>query len=106
MPAIVEYFHRHKGEFYFSTLNAHSHLGVDLVPKHIISEVILRIESFNLPLTKQQSRNLTNLVNHLYKMMDVDEEENRKQFRAWYDVMPSIKNLDFQSFIPWDLGRI
>lgn len=106
LPAIVEYFHRHKGEFYFSTLNAHSHLGVDLVPKHIISEVILRIESFNLPLTKQQSRNLTNLVNHLYKMMDVDEEENRKQFRAWYDVMPSIKNLDFQSFIPWDLGRI
>ena len=106
MPEILEYFWEQPGDFYFSTLNSHSHLGCDLVPEEVITDVINKLEEFDKPMTYKEVDNLNNIIGHLKNRRDFESEYNRKTFRSWLSVMPEIKGKDYHSYIPWDLNNV
>ena len=106
LPEILEYFWSQPGDFYFSTVNSHNHLGCELVPEGVITEVINKLTEFDKPITKKERTNLNNIISHLKNRRDFRSNYNSKAFKSWMSVMPDIKGMDYQSYIPWDLNNV
>ena len=106
LPEILEYFWEQPGDFYFSTLNSHNHLGCDLVPEEVITEVIDKLEKFDKQMTNKEQNNLINIISHLKNRRDYSSEYNLKSFQSWLSVMPEIKGIDYQAYIPWNLKDV
>ena len=102
----LDYFMSEHGNFYFSTLNGHKHLGVDLVPDGIIDCAISDLRRADYHYTERQASNLMNLIEHLHYMKKVNNPENRHLFRTFLPEQQRIKGLDFQKYIPWDLNNV
>ena len=106
LPDILDYFWSQPGDFYFSTVNSHNHLGCELVPQEVITDVINKLEKFDKPITDKERTNLNNIIAHLKNRRDFSSEYNSKVFKSWMSVMPNIKGMDYQSYIPWDLNNV
>lgn len=102
----LDYFMSEGGDFYFSALNGHKHLGVDLVPDGIIDCAISDLQRADFNYSERQARNLMNLVDHLNNMKRINNPNNRELFRAYLPQQELIKKMNFQDYIPWDLKNV
>ncbi len=102
----LDYFMSEGGDFYFSAINNHQHLGVDLVPDGIIDCAISDLKRADYNYTERQARNLMNLCDHLSNMKRFRSTRNKELFRAFRPEQERIKGMEFQKYIPWDLDNV
>ena len=76
------------------------------MPQEVITDVINKLEKFDKPITDKERTNLNNIIAHLKNRRDFSSEYNSKVFKSWMSVMPNIKGMDYQSYIPWDLNNV
>ena len=76
------------------------------MPEEVITEVIDKLEKFDKQMTNKEQNNLINIISHLKNRRDYSSEFNRKSFQSWLSVMPEIKGIDYQAYIPWNLKDV
>jgi len=57
-------------------------------------------------MTNKEQKNLINIISHLKNRREFNSDYNRKSFRSWLSVMPDIKGINYQAYIPWDLNNV
>ena len=102
----LDYFMSEDGDFYFSTLNGHNHIGVDLVPQDVIDDAVSDLRRADYDYSQTQATNMMNIIQHLINMRDKNNENNRKMFRAYRPEQERIKQMNFQEYIPWSLDLV
>ena len=78
-----DYFMSEDGDFYFSTLNGHNLIGVDLVPEDVIDDAVSDLRRADYDYRKRKQINMMNIIQTPINMRDKNNENNRKMFRAY-----------------------
>jgi hypothetical protein len=109
LPDILDYFVQQQQKkpnslIFFSQLNDQPELGCDVVPDHIILESIHQLEQRMPQLSAKNRTVVEQLIVHLRKSQQINKPENREMLTKYVELFGPVKNIDFQSHIPWSLN--
>ena len=109
LPEILDYFVQQQQRkpnslIFFSQLNDQVELGCDVVPDHVILNTIQELQQ-RLPVLSDVNRpTVQKLIVHLQRSQQINIDNNKRMFAEYIKTFAPIKQIDFQSHIPWSLN--
>jgi molybdenum cofactor biosynthesis enzyme MoaA len=111
LPRMIKYFSENNPNtgirFHFTTITTRPYLGTHVAPNDIIENTIvelkhmLMLDDYNF--TNREIKNVNNIIDHLVYSMNNKSTTDEINFKKFVDMFGPIKNLDYQSYLPWSI---
>ena len=100
IPDIIEESKKLNIDCDYGALGQQEYLHASLVPNEVIAETIKRIENID-------SLKFKNVINYLQGCMTrTNTPEQIKLFNAYVNSFGTVKNINYQQYIPWNFASI
>ena len=109
LPLILDYFHKQWEAYpdhtsiYFSAVNSQPNMSSHIAPPAVLNQSADLLEQRIPDLPPSWQDNIANLVKHLRYSVDNRNFKHELAFREFIKTFGPIKDIDYQSQIPWSL---